>query len=93
MIFFDQTGSSRFYRGYIEAKMKLTFKDDLHSQNLVGNQATSRLRNVHKIIKIDQYLLFFIDILAEAKCGGRPLRLYVQQNLLKQNTSICLLRI
>ena len=53
--------------------MKLTFKDDLHSRNLVDNQVTSRLRNVPKIIKIDQYLLFFIDVLAEAKCGGRPL--------------------
>ena len=27
--FFDRTGSGR-YRGYIEAKMKLTFNDDLH---------------------------------------------------------------
>ena len=33
-------------------------------------------------MKIDQYLLFFIDFLGEAKCGGRPLILLysLQQN-------------
>ena len=58
---------------FIEAKKEVTFKFDLHSRNSVGTQVNSRLRDVPKIIKIDQYLLFFIALLNEAKCGGRPL--------------------
>ena len=30
------------------------------------------------LTKPDQYLLFFIDFLAEAKCGGRPLVTLIQ---------------
>ena len=56
---------------FIKAKKEVTIKFDLHSRNSVGTKV--RLRDVPKIIKMDQYLLFFNDLLAEAKCGSRPL--------------------
>ena len=59
---------------FIEAKKEVTFKIDLHSRNSVGTLVTSRLGHIPKVIKIDQYLLFFINVLAVAKCGGRPLK-------------------